>query len=215
MSRLLVALATALVLVATLAVEYHSRSSEDAVLTPTSRRASPTTQPGAAAPAADRHWEWATAVLARPLFSQTRRPPATAAAASPDAADLPRLTGILVTGAVRHAIFAAPVGGHPTVATEGGRLGVYRIQSIEAGKVIVIGPQGAVSLRPSFAMASEKAAADRPGVPAASASAPPAPASDVGKPSILDQLRASASLSIGIPGLSPPSAAEPDGGTAK
>ena len=201
MSRLVAALAMALLLVAALVVEYHSPSSEDAALTPTSRRASPTTQPGTAAPATDRHREWAATVLARPLFSQSRRPPASAAAASPDAADLPRLTGILVTGAVRHAIFAAPAGGYPTVATEGSQVGAFRIQSIEAGKVTVVGPQGMVSLRPSFA-----AAADRPGVQAAVATAAPAPSSDTGKLSVLDQLRAAASLSIGIPGLAPPPA---------
>ena len=211
MSRLLVVLATALLLAATLAVELHSRFAEDANLTPTSRRASPAALPNTAAPATDRHREWAAIVLARPLFSPTRRPAAAAAVAGPATADLPRLTGTLVTGSVRHAIFAAPAGGNPAVASEGGQIGEFRVQSIEAGRVTVVGPQGSLALRPSFAPA-----ASRSGGPAAAAATPP-PSSDAGKPSVLDQLRASASLAIGMPGLSPPTAADPqaDGGTSR
>jgi hypothetical protein len=90
-------------------------------------------------------------ILARPLFSATRRPrqdpdaPAQAAAA---ATALPRMTAILINGKLRSAIFDG--NGKPTILGEGGHLGPFTIQRIEAQQVTVIGPEGKRVVRTSF-----------------------------------------------------------------
>lgn len=91
-------------------------------------------------------------VLARPLFSATRRPPAAAAVASSAApeATLPRMTAILIDGDRRSAIFAARAGGKPSVIAEGGHLGPFTVQTIEPQQVTVVGPEGKRTLRTSF-----------------------------------------------------------------
>ncbi len=86
-----------------------------------------------------------TAILARPLFSPDRRP---AAAAARSVSGLPRLTGIVVTGAHKVAIFAAP--GRAVVAEEGVRLGAYEVTAISDAGVTVAGPEGTTLLRPVF-----------------------------------------------------------------
>ncbi len=95
-----------------------------------------------------------TATLARPLFAPDRRPEAQAVvAAIPDgAASVPRLTGILVDGARRRAIFAVPAqpGGTETVQ-EGGAIGAYRVQTISLAAVTVHGPSGVLTLTPRYA----------------------------------------------------------------
>ena len=91
-------------------------------------------------------------ILARPVFSQTRRPkeepgqPAPAAAAP--AAGLPRMSAILINGETRSAIFDS--NGKTTVLSEGGRLGAFTIQSIEPQKVTLIGPDGKRVVRTAF-----------------------------------------------------------------
>jgi hypothetical protein len=102
--------------------------------------------------AADHTDEWMAAALARPLFSPSRRPSSqavTAAAAAPFA-DLPRLSGILVTPTGRSAIFAPSGGGKPVVATEGSTLGTYVVRSIEPEQVTLAGPKGTRVLHPAF-----------------------------------------------------------------
>ena len=94
-------------------------------------------------------------LLARPLFSQTRRPPnvASPVGAAPSAAiPLPRMTAILIDGPRRSAIFAAPgaSGGKPSVVAEGGRIGSFTVQTIEPQQVIVMGPDGKRTVRTSF-----------------------------------------------------------------
>ena len=97
-------------------------------------------------------------LLARPLFSSTRRPdqaprlPGSAATV----AGVPRLSGILVNGADRRAIFAgAEQGGRvqSIVAREGDDVGAYRVQSVTFASVTLTGPNGAVVLKPSFTTA--------------------------------------------------------------
>lgn len=89
-------------------------------------------------------------ILARPLFSPTRRPKEDAAAA-PAAAPvtaLPRMTAIMIDGARRSAIFDG--NGKPTVLPEGGHLGPFTIQSIEPQQVTIIGPDGKRIVRTTF-----------------------------------------------------------------
>lgn len=102
--------------------------------------ASPTDQ-------SNRHDEWFSAIVARPLFSPDRRPVA------PDARTvrgLPRLSGIVVSGSRRVAIFAAPSGGNPVVVEAGSRMGAYDVREITETGVMVVGPQGATTIRPIF-----------------------------------------------------------------
>ena len=95
---------------------------------------------------------WIDLLLARPLFSQSRRPPTAVAAAGravTAAAPLPRMTAILIDGTRRSVIFAAP-GGKPISLGEGGRLGAFTVQSIEPQRVVVLGPDGPRTVRTSF-----------------------------------------------------------------
>jgi len=105
-------------------------------------------------------------VLARPLFSSGRRPAAQAAAAPPAAvAPLPRMTGVIVTPAGRRAIFVNSAG-KPTVVTEGERIGAYAVQSIEAGRVTLAGPDGQRVVATAFdPKPAARTAGPTPGLP--------------------------------------------------
>lgn len=92
---------------------------------------------------------WVATILARPLFSRDRRPVEAAAAVAAVAESLPRLTGITVSPAGRHAIFATP-GSKPLVASVGDRVAGFTLQSIEPAGVTVVGPNGPRVLLPSF-----------------------------------------------------------------
>lgn len=108
--------------------------------------------------------DWLTTILARPLFSPDRRPPAAASAVSGERlAGLPRLSGVLVGPFGRRAIFASD-GGKPLVVGEGGRVADWTVRVIEAGAVEVAGPDGDHILRPSFENMPE--AASHPPIPA-------------------------------------------------
>jgi len=89
-------------------------------------------------------------ILGRPLFSRDRRPEDAAVAVAAAAAELPRLTGIVIGPDGRHAFFAPVSGGKPTVVAEGGTLGAYKIVSITAGGVRVEGPGAPRVLTPAF-----------------------------------------------------------------
>ena len=102
-------------------------------------------------------------------------------------------------GGSRSAIFAAAGTGRPAVVGEGGRVGGYTVQAIEAGQVTLAGPGGSQVLRPAFdarapGAAPPPSAGLLPGVPACPPSAvrPPAAFSPA---DVLQSLR-------GVPGLS-------------
>jgi hypothetical protein len=61
---------------------------------------------------------------------------------------LPRLSGIVVSGSHKLAIFAGS--GKPIVAEEGVRLGAYDVTAISDAGVTVVGPEGTTVLRPLF-----------------------------------------------------------------
>jgi hypothetical protein len=110
-------------------------------------RVAPVGAPAARAAPLEHRDERLGIILARPLFSPDRRP---AASGARSVSGLPRLAGIVVTGSRKVAIFAAPSGGKPVVADEGGRLGAYDVKAINADGVTVVGPEGAMVLRPIF-----------------------------------------------------------------
>jgi len=122
-------------------------------------------------------------ILARPLFSPTRRP---AEAAPADRSGTPlsdiRLTGILITPDQHLAIFA-PAGGKPLVRSEGEMISDWRIESIATDLVSLTGPTGAATLEPKAdpnlvrVQAAQPAAAP-PQPAAAPANPPPAPAAN-------------------------------------
>lgn len=101
-------------------------------------------------------------ILARPLFSPNRRPPA-AGVAAPDAPppSLPRVAGILMDGSQRSVIFATADGVRPVVLNVGGEVNGFRVQSIEDGQVTLLGPDGPRVLHPTFDQAAP-APANRP-----------------------------------------------------
>ena len=117
-----------------------------------------TTQPAAIMPSnqsdgfpADQTAEWVATALSRPLFSPDRRPSRQpVAAVAPVFADLPRLSGILITPSGRSAIFAPSGGGKPVIATEGTTLGPYVVRAIEPEQVTLVGPKGSRVVHPAF-----------------------------------------------------------------
>lgn len=100
---------------------------------------------------ADDNSRWADAAVARPLFSQNRRPLADNAVAAVSAPyTLPRLTGVIVGPDGGSAIFAGAASGKPMIVRPGDRLGPAVIETIETGQVNLRGPNGLVVLRPVF-----------------------------------------------------------------
>jgi hypothetical protein len=86
-------------------------------------------------------------VLARPVFNLDRRP---VGIGTHTVAGLTRLTGIIVTGSRKVAIFAGQAGGRPVVAEEGARLNAYELKEISDTGVTVVGPTGTVVMTPLF-----------------------------------------------------------------
>lgn len=91
--------------------------------------------------------DWVDTVLARPLFSVSRKPTKPDAAAKTAGAGMPRLAGILVTPQGRRAIFAAELGGKPLVVAEGGSVNDVVIKSIRPDRVILA---SGVMLQPAY-----------------------------------------------------------------
>jgi hypothetical protein len=91
---------------------------------------------------------WAATILARPLFSASRKPPRVASGTHDEAApDEARLAGIMIGQFGRRAIFAPSGGGKPQVLGEGAEVNESTIRSIEPDRVVLA--SGAV-LRPEF-----------------------------------------------------------------
>jgi hypothetical protein len=99
-------------------------------------------RPSRAAPHEDR----AAAILARPLFSPSRRPAVAVAFSS-----LPRLTGTLISPSDRLALFAGNAEHSPYfVLGEGDQLGGWTVRAIDVGTVTVTGPNGKQELHVNF-----------------------------------------------------------------
>jgi hypothetical protein len=92
-------------------------------------------------------------LLARPPFSPTRRPEAKPTVASddaPHAVELPRLSGILVSGGQKLAIFQTAADDKPTVVAEGGNVSGWTVQTISEASVTVSGPPGTRTVQTAF-----------------------------------------------------------------
>lgn len=85
------------------------------------------------------------------------------------------MTGVIVTPAGRRAIFVNGAG-KPTVVTEGERIGAYAVQSIEAGRVTLAGPDGQRVVATAFdPKPAPRTAGPAPGLPGLDGP-PPTPA---------------------------------------
>jgi hypothetical protein len=89
-------------------------------------------------------------ILARPLFSATRRPPPAADAPTEDAAFADtRLAGIVTEPGHRFAVFA-PAGAKPLLVKEGDMVSGWRVDSITPLAVSLSGPGGTKTLQPKI-----------------------------------------------------------------
>lgn len=98
------------------------------------------------------HARWVEVILERPLFNKDRRPvspTATPSSADTSRAPLPRLSGVIVSGTDRSAIFSPAGPGKPVVAREGGEVFGFIVQTIGAGQVTLMGNDGPRLLKPS------------------------------------------------------------------
>jgi hypothetical protein len=96
------------------------------------------------------------AILARPLFRSDRKPAPgdTRGMTSGAPADLPRLTGILMTDNERRAIFQPAGKERPIVVVEGETVGNWRVDQIAVDAVILSGPGGTRRIEPRFSGAA-------------------------------------------------------------
>lgn len=88
---------------------------------------------------------WAGTILARPIFSPSRRPSEVAAAST----ELPRLAGIIIGPSGATAIFASAES-RAIMARSGMRAGPYLVREVAANGVSVVGPNGPQVLHPSY-----------------------------------------------------------------
>lgn len=86
-------------------------------------------------------------ILDRPMFSPDRRP---GGVGKKSVSGLSRLTGIVIAGSRKLAIFAASPGGRPVVAEEGSRVNAYEVRTINDTGVTVVGPGGITVMMPVF-----------------------------------------------------------------
>jgi hypothetical protein len=174
-------LAGSVLLAATLPFEFHSELSATAEPGKPSAKSDEAPAVQNDRPAVN---QLTAAILARPLFSATRRP---AEAAATDHSETPlsdmRLTGILITPDQHLAIFA-PAGGKPLVRSEGEMISDWRIESIASQSVSLTGPAGATTLEPKAdpnlvrVQAAQPAAAPPPRPAGPAANPQPAPAAN-------------------------------------
>lgn len=90
-----------------------------------------------------------------PLFASVTPPHPADATVTPPPEPLPRLSGIVMSGKVGHAIFES--NGQLQDSAVGDRLGAYRIVGIAPTTVTVQGPQGVLTLQPDTGGAQSQA----------------------------------------------------------
>lgn len=92
-------------------------------------------------------------ILARPLFLPGRRvpPPAPVARTTPDEKKLPlpRLTGILMAGGTRLAVFQIVGADKPVTASLGDAVSAWKVTGIKPNEVKLTGADGVATLTPS------------------------------------------------------------------
>ena len=110
----------------------------------------PTPLPAARPSASGQYDVLVATILARPLFSTTRRPPQHSDGPAADSdLDNARLAGIVTEPGHRFAIFA-PTGAKPLIVSEGDTVSGWRVESITAREVSLSGPGGTKTLEPKI-----------------------------------------------------------------
>ncbi|MBO0736924.1 MAG: hypothetical protein J2P48_10195, partial [Alphaproteobacteria bacterium] len=166
-----------LVLGAIIFVELQPEAREDPAAAGIARRTD--TGPAVRRQANPRIDDLVGTVLARPLFTSTRRPPQSASNGAADGLADARLTGIVTEPGRRVAIFAVK-GEKPLSVAEGEAVNGWRIESITPSEVSLSGPTGTKTLQPKFDPNLAKSrtqvanAVGRPPVPPARPAVPPA-----------------------------------------
>jgi general secretion pathway protein N len=186
-------LAGCLILGATVVVEVAPAARDDQLAAEISGRRD-AAAPAMHRPPSERIDELLGTVLARPLFSSTRRPPPSAVndGGGADFADT-RLTGI-VTEPGRHIAIFAVNGAKSLRLTEGEAVSGWRIESITPREVSLSGPGGSKTLEPKV---------DPNLVPPAPGPTPAVPAGV--RPAAVPAAAAAARPGVSpVPGLPPP-----------
>jgi len=138
-----------------------------ALIAPTGQLPEEPPVPGLGSVPSDQVARYVAIILARPLFSPSRRPEDVA---TTKATDLARLTGVVMSPAGKSAIFAGSKGAKPLVVREGGRIGEYVVSSIDVGAVTVTSPGGTRVLHLAFDSSPpppKPIVAAKPGIPTA------------------------------------------------
>ena len=136
----------AALLAAVLVLELHAGDAETLPVVAPAPAPAPEAAARVRSPRAD---ELVETALSRPLFAPTRRPPTQAKvghAAGPELPDM-RLTGVIIEGERRLAVFAVP-GAKPLVRSEGDALNEWRLDSISLHEVELSGPGRVITLEP-------------------------------------------------------------------
>ncbi len=109
---------------------------------------------GRPAPVGAEITRWVNTILARPLFSVTRKPDAAPSNAGPAVADehqdLPRLSGIFSVSNIRHAVFQPSGDVPPLVVAEGELVAGWNVVKIDLDGVTLKGPSGETKVEPKF-----------------------------------------------------------------
>ncbi len=103
----------------------------------------------AAAEQARKREAWLKLTIARPLFEQSRRPPAENRVSASLTLNMPRLSGIVVNPEGGEVIFVGR-DGKSVILHEGGSVDGYTVQTITADQATVTGPEGLHVVHPSF-----------------------------------------------------------------
>jgi hypothetical protein len=145
-------------------------------------------------------------ILARPLFSSTRRPPQNASADASGDNDLAgtRLTGIVTEPGRRLAIFAVS-GEKPLKVAEGDAVSGWRVESITAREVSLSGPGGNKTLQPKMDPNLTPPAGQPPSVPGPAGARVPAAQGPVpGRPPIPPAAVTPGQANFNLPGAPRP-----------
>jgi hypothetical protein len=142
--------AVCLLLVALIASQFYTGVESDSAPSSVSARADEGRAiPRPVQPPAD---ELIAVALARPLFNSARRPPDSGQGTSSEFRDK-RLAGIVIEPDKRVALFAV-IGAKPLMLAEGDTIDGWRIESIAATEISLVGPAGTRTLEPTLAPAA-------------------------------------------------------------
>ncbi|MDR3436836.1 hypothetical protein [Telmatospirillum sp.] len=150
--RARVPLALAAVTVVVIAIEAASLGF-GGTLVPPPQRLAPPPEPPAAAPLSSLE-----TIFARPLFQPGRRSSGHQTTTARGTETLPRLTGIVVDGEKKIAVFQ-PAGEKPRVVKEGDAIGGWTIQAIGRRQVVLQKPGGTMTIEPAKDLGGSPAAA--------------------------------------------------------